>query len=128
MEFLLISAGILLLSISFFIITYSLIWVFNSLKSGNTGVENEYQVRTTPEELNMEDLEGLFENDSTRRFDKRMDDLKRELAEANIPVHLDDNEIVQSSRRLPGELYNIPHNEIDSYIIQKEIFKDEVSD
>lgn len=127
MEFLLISAGILLLSISFFIITYSLIWVFNSLKSGNTGVENEYQVRTTPEELNMEDLEGLFENDSTRRFDKRMDDLKRELAEANIPVHLDDNEIV-ASRRMPGELYNIPHNEIDSYIIQKEIFKDEVSD
>ena len=128
MEFLLISAGILLLSISFFIITYSLIWVFNSLKSGNTGVENEYQVRTTPEELNMEDLEGLFENDSTRRFDKRMDDLKKELAEHNIPVHLDDNEIVASSRRLPGELYNIPHNEIDSYIIQKEIFKDEVSD
>lgn len=128
MEFLLISAGILLLSISFFIITYSLIWVLNSLKSGNTGVENEYQIRTTPEELNMEDLEGLFENDSTRRFDKRMDDLKRELAEANIPVHLDDNEIIASSRRLPGELYNIPHNEIDSYIIQKEIFKDEVSD
>lgn len=127
MEFLLISAGILLLSISFFIITYSLIWVFNSLKSGNTGVENEYQVRETNTDLDMDNLESLFENDSTRRFDKRMDDLKKELAEHNIPVHLEDNEIVQS-RRMPGELYNIPHNEIDSYVIQREIFKDEVSD
>ena len=127
MEFLLISAGILLLSISFFILTYSLIWVFNSIRSGNTGVENEYHVSERDTKLDLNDLEGLFENDSTRRFDKRMDDLKRELAEANIPVHLEDNEIVQS-RRMPGELYNIPHNEIDSYIIQKEIFKDEVSD
>lgn len=126
MEFLLISAGILLLSLSFFVIVYSLIWMFNSVKSIGNGVENEYQLEKKDETYN-DDLDNLFENDSTRKFDKRMDELKRELAEINIPMHMEDNEVVQSARR-PGELYTIPSDEMDKYMMKKEIYSDEVSD
>lgn len=125
MSFVLIAAGILLLSISFFIFSYSLIWSYMSILSTRSTVDN---VSQNVKSINQDeyDFEDMYsDTPAIRRFDKRMDDLKRELAEINMPGFEDD--YVPESPTF-GRTYNLDHTVIDDFIKRQFDEKEEVSE
>lgn len=125
MEFVLIAAGVLLLSISFFIISYSLIWSYNTLSSTRNTVDNVSQnVKSTNDDSF--DFTDMYSNaPSIKRFDKRMDDLKRELAEMNMPEY---EEMYIPDSPTFGRTYNLDHTVVDDFIKRQFEEKEEVSE
>lgn len=125
MSFLLISAGVLLLSISFLVLTYSLIWCYSTLLSLRQPTENNYQ--ETSVNVTEEEIKDMFNTPSIKRFDERMERMKMELAAVNIP---DRGKVVRSGEGVPvkaGVLYEIDDEIVDKYITAKDMEKDEVS-
>lgn len=126
MSFIELSAGVLLLSISFFIISYSLIWLINAIKINSKSVENNYQ-ETKEDKEEKDEYEDYFNTPSIKRFDERMERMKIEMAEANIPER---GKTVRSGEQAPvkpGILYEIDDEIVDKYISEKDMERDEVS-
>jgi len=126
MSFIELSAGVLLLSVSFFIISYSLIWLINTIKINSKSVENNYQESKEDKE-EKDEYEDYFNTPSIRRFDERMERMKIEMAEANIPKQERTIKNGEYTPIKPGVLYEIDDEIVDKYISEKDMERDEVS-
>lgn len=125
MSFVLFAAGVLLLSISFLIISYSLIWCYTTVKSVSTPTENSYQENTTA--ITDEEIMDMYSTPSIKRFDDRMERLKMELAATNIPENNEIETEYDMSKIRPGVLYDLPAASVDEYIKYSKSGEDEVS-
>lgn len=119
MSLLMFSLSVLVFSISFFIISYSSIWIFNELKrSDKQPVDNDYQLKSNVS-FDLDD----YTSPSIKSYDERIERMKMEMAEENMLYNREEGENVKPS----NGLYIIPDEEVDSYIQSLIDAEDEVS-